>query len=224
MNLYMDAETIPDQEEGALENARELVKVPANYKKPEAIENYRLQHAAEAYEKTSLNGIAGEICSISWALDDADIRGMIRHPGDSEADMLQAFFTEIRAVASRDGEGGFPRLTWVGHNIIDFDLRFILQRCMVNNVIPPFRIPADARHGSDQVFDTMRAWAGWKGYVSQDALVKAFKIEVPETGVNSVDGSQVWPMYQAGKFQDILEYNKLDVWRVRELHKRMSWL
>ena len=220
MNLYTDLETIPDQDEGALENARELVKVPANYKKPEAIESYRLSHAQEAYEKTSLNGIAGEICSISWAVDDGHIEGQIRLPGESEKDLIDAFFEAVYLGVVRDGEGGFPRVTWIGHNLIDFDLRFLLQRCVVNNVIPPFRIPANAKHGSDQVFDTMRAWAGWKGYVSQDALCKALGLPVKD----GMSGADVWPFYQAGKYEEILAYNRSDVYSVREIYRRMSWI
>jgi len=226
-NLYADIETIPDQDEGALENARELVKVPANYKKPEAIERYRLSNAAEAYEKTALNGLHGEICSIAWALGDGEIQGHIRKSDEPESDVLLLFFESVVHDVRRNGEGAFPRLTWIGHNLIDFDLRFLKQRCIVNGIKPPFLIPADARHASNDVFDTMKAWAGWKGYVKQDALCRALGIESSSEEFNSVDlaemdGSKVWAAYQRGDYDHILTYNKLDVWKVRELHKRMS--
>lgn len=70
-----------------------------------------------------------------------------------------------------------------------------------------------------EVFDTMREWAGWKGYVSQTALCEAFGIDVD----TDLDGSMVWDAYQRKKYDDILTYNKNDVRIVRELYKRMIW-
>lgn len=218
-NLYCDLETIPDQEPGALDRAAALVKVPANYKNAETIENFRAERAQEAYEKTSLNGLHGEICSIAWAIGDGHIEGQVRRPGESEKDLIQAFFEAIHFDVTRDGEGGFPRITWIGHNVIDFDLRFLKQRCIVNNIQPPFKIPADARHGSNDAFDTMKAWAGWKGFVSQDALCKALGLPLKA----GMTGADVWPAYQAKKYEEILGYNRDDVHTVRELYRRMSW-
>ena len=104
------------------------------------------------------------------------------------------------------------------HNVIEFDLRFLKQRAIVNNIRPPFIIPADAKHGSAQVFDTMKAWAGWKGYVSQEALCEALGID----GKAGMTGADVWPAYQRGEYETIEEYNRDDVRIVRELFKRMS--
>ena len=59
-----------------------------------------------------------------------------------------------------DSQGRYPRLTWIGHNVIGFDLLFLKQRCWINNIRPPFIIPADAKHGGDSVFDTMVEFAG----------------------------------------------------------------
>lgn len=217
MNLFFDIETIPDQGPGAIEKAADLVKVPANYKKLEVIEQYRQDHAEDEYRKTALKGIAGEICSMAWALDDGEVQGIIRK--SSEVDLLRTFFDIVSAKSSKHGSGDYPYLTWIGHNIIEFDLRFLKQRCLVNNVRPAFHIPADARHGKN-VFDTMREWAGWKGYVSQDALCQAFGIDTD----TNMDGSMVWDFYQAGRYDDILAYNRNDVRLVRALFNRMTWV
>jgi len=218
--LYFDLETIPDQGDGAHANAASLVKVPASYKKPEAIEKYRQEHAADAYLKTSLSGLHGEICSIAWAIDDGKIDGQIRLPGESEKDLIEAFFEAVYFDVHREGQGAHPSLEWIGHNVIDFDLRFLKQRCIVNQTKPYFRIPSEARHGKGGVFDTMREWCGWKGFVKQDALCEALGIEGKTGGIS---GADVWPMYQAGKFGEILAYNKDDVRIVREMHRRLSF-
>lgn len=222
MNIYLDIETIPDQRPGALQEFLDNVTAPGQYKKPESIQKWIEENgpsvAEDEYHKTGLNGIAGEICSISWAIDDGEVIGNCRRPDTTEAWLLKHFFDCI-AQERKSGEGKHPRLTWIGHNVIDFDLRFLKQRAIVNNVRPPFLIPADARHGSAQVFDTMKAWTGWKGYVSQEALCEALGIN----GKGDMEGKDVWPAYQRQEYNDIEEYNMNDVRIVRELYQRMSW-
>ncbi len=85
--------------------------------------------------------------------------------------------------------------------------------------MPKFTIPADAKHGGDWVFDTMKAWAGWKGYVSMDALAKALGLE----GKGDMSGADVWPAYQKGEYEKIQAYNESDVETVREIYKRLVW-
>ena len=218
MNLFIDLETIPSQAEGALEDASALVKVPANYKKPEAIEKYRQTHAEEAYRKTALQGIAGEICSIAWAFDSKDICVCTRDETTSEGDLLQCFFYDLRFD---DGRGEFQRITWIGHNLINFDLRFLKQRSLVNRIRCPVHIPADARHGSNNVFDTMKEWAGWRGYVKQDTLYAA--LGGPPFENDTMDGSQVWDLWKDGKFDELSEYNKRDVEKLRFIYNAMVW-
>lgn len=217
-NVYFDMETIPDQSPDAMAETLANISPPGQYKKQESIDKWMAENAEaaaeEAYQKLGLHGISGEICSIAWAVDDGEIDSHIRLPGESEADLIDAFFADVRLGLNHDQ----TRLCWIGHNVIDFDLRFLKQRCIVNSIHPPLRIPADARHGQ-YVFDTMKAWGGWKGFVSQDALCKALGIP----GKSGMTGADVWPYYQAGRYKEIQEYNVEDVRIVREIHRRMSW-
>lgn len=213
MNLFIDIETIPDQSENALEVAAENVKVPGNYKKPEVIEKYRQENAEAEWLKTGLKGISGEICSIAWAIDDGEIIGNCRDSTTSEAWLLKHFCDCIK----QEMDGRIPH--WIGHNVIEFDLRFLKQRCLINNVRPPFIIPADTRHGN-AAFDTMKEWAGYRGYVSLDALAKAFGFE----GKQDMTGKDVWPAFKAGEFDKIEKYNISDVDLTRKVYRRMQWL
>ncbi len=217
MLLFFDIETIPSQAPDALDRAVNLVKVPANYKKPEAIEKYRKEHAAEAHAKTALKGIAGEICSIAWAIDDDDVQAITRDQDMAEDKLLYMFFNDIQKETPAS-QGHYPSITWIGHNVIEFDLRFLKQRALIKNIRPPFVIPADARHGKN-VFDTMKEWAGWKGYVKLDDLCQAFGIG----GKGEVDGSMVGGMWERGEYKAIHEYNKEDVVMVRNVYRRMTW-
>ncbi len=174
-------------------------------------------HADEAHRNTALKGISGQVCSIAYAIDDGPIEGHIRRPGESEGELLRWFFDSV-ITSFPDYKQQYPRLQWVGHNVIEFDLRFLKQRCWATNTQPSILIPADARHG-EYVYDTMKAWTGWKGYVSQDALCKAFGIE----GKQGMSGADVHDYYLAERYDEILDYNVSDVRIVREIYKRMMW-
>lgn len=217
MNLFIDIETIPDQRKDALDRVKSTLKAPANYKKSEAIEKYINENADEAWAKTSLKGLYGEVCSIAWAIDDNPVQALTRPASMSEGDLLAKFFEAIKAQTG-NGRGDYPNITWIGHNIIEFDLRFLKQRTLVNQVKPAFFIPADARHGST-AFDTMKEWAGWKGYVKLDELCEVFGFP----GKGDVDGSMVAKLWADGEYDTIQEYNKQDVEMVRNVYRRMTW-
>lgn len=223
MKLYFDAETIPDQREGAFETYLDKVKPPANYKKQESIDKWMADNAeaaaAELYAKTSFSGLHGELCAIGFKVDDNPAVSLVRGEDfETEREMIGAFFTDVKACA-RSGEGNYQHIEWIGHNVIDFDLRFLKQRTLINRIPHDERpwIPADARH-SKGVFDTMREWAGWKGTVSQDALCEAFGLPTKP----GMTGADVWPAYQAGEYERIREYNLYDVETVYALHQIMT--
>ncbi len=220
--IFIDIETIPDQREGAYEEFLANVKAPGQYKKPESIQKWIDENGAaaaqEAYHKTSLAGISGEICSIAYAIDDGEVDGYIRRPGESEADLLRIFFETVLEHFP-DHQQSYPRIQWVGHNILGFDLLFLKQRCWVNNVKPSIFLPTEAKHGGEYVFDTMKGWAGWKGFVSQDALAKALGLP----GKGDITGADVHDYYLAERYDEILAYNKSDVETVRAIYKRLQW-
>jgi hypothetical protein len=107
----------------------------------------------------------------------------------------------------------------VGHNVIGFDLPFIFQRCLVNNIaVRPFVNLADFHVRG--VFDTMhRWWLGGKRHVSLDDIAWALGIESSKTA--EVEGSKVFELYQAGKLAEIREYNLNDVRLTRKVYERM---
>jgi hypothetical protein len=107
----------------------------------------------------------------------------------------------------------------VGHNIISFDLPFIFQRCLVNNIaVKPFIDLSEFR--VQGVYDTMRGWwLGGRNRVGLDDLAWALGIESSKTG--EVEGSKVFELYQAGRLAEIREYNLNDVRVTRKVYERM---
>lgn len=223
MNTYIDIETIPQQPEDTTKAAIALtIEAPAQMSKPETIAEW---HAGEGkylgvkdaliedtYRKTSFDGAKGEVCSISFAVEDGEI--FTAHRGEySETELLDVALTEIRLRMN----GRKPY--FVGHNVGGFDLKFLFHRCVINNVNPKFDLCQWGRHGS-QFYDTMQAWAGFGGRVSQDNLCAALGI----TGKpDDIDGSKAWDHYKDGKIIRIAEYNASDIETVRKIHKRLTF-
>lgn len=221
MNITIDIETIPTQRQDIIEDIRASIEAPGNYKKPESIAKWFETEGdaafEEKYRKTALDGASGEIICICWAVDDGPPNGVIRKINEPEKDILQDFSGIITDYLKSDN-GMYHYATWIGYNICKFDLRFIWQRCVINNIKLPFKIPYDAKPWGDNVFDTLYEWAGANyGGGSLDKVSKALGYE----GKGEVTGSNVWDFIKAGETKKVFDYCKQDVELTRKLYKRM---
>lgn len=224
--LHIDIETIPSQNPAFIQSIKDSIKAPGNYSKQESIDKWLEENrdieADKKHRLTSFDGLHGEIISIAWAIDDADVQVLYRYGDESEADLLNAFFEDISN--EKDQHGNRVAITkWSGHYITGFDLRFIWQRCVMNGIRPTVSIPHDAKPWDAKVFDTKVAWTGsgqYSGAGSLDALSRAFGLD----GKGDIDGSKVYDYWLAGKIEEIAEYNKQDVVKCRELYKRMNFI
>ena len=211
---YFDIETIPCQDESYLQELRQNVTAPATYKKPESIEKWldenREAAALEAMAKTSFDGGRGHVCTISWAKDDSPIAVEHAKTIADERHVIESFFADFDPYHSE---------TLVGHNITGFDIGFLRKRAICLGIKLPDRqsFPRDPKPWDRNLVDTMSAWAGGTGKISMDKLCKILGIE----GKQGFDGSQVAGAWAAGEHDKIAEYCKDDVWRTREIHRRM---
>jgi len=107
----------------------------------------------------------------------------------------------------------------VGHNIIGFDLPFIFQRCLVNNVaVKPFVNLSEFNVRG--VYDTMhRWWLGARNRVALDDVAWVLGIESSKS--DEIEGSRVFEFYQAGRLAEIRDYNLNDVRVTRKVYERM---
>lgn len=223
MIVYLDTETIPSQRDEAKAIAVSKVSIPGNISKPETIakweEEKRPGLEEEQWRKTALNGAWGEIACICWAIDSGPVNSALRPDATKdESKVLVDFFDDIELQKQHHN---LREITWVGHNISGFDLRFLWQRAVVLGVKPPIKLRQDARPWSDFVFDTMHEWSG-RDYTKLTDLCAALRVDVGHE--DTIDGSQVWDCYQRGELQTILNHCIADVERVRECHKRMTFV
>jgi predicted PolB exonuclease-like 3'-5' exonuclease len=163
---------------------------------------------ADLIKKLSLSAATAKIFCLCYAIEP---------PAGSLVETLQGNEQEIIK--------GFWKLAadcqlFVGHNILDFDLRFIYQRSIIHQIKPSRDIPF-ARFRNAPIFDTMQEWSKWgREHVSLDTLSRALGIPSPK---ESLDGAKVYPYYRAGKLAEICEYCKCDVDSVRQVYRWLTF-
>lgn len=230
MNIFLDVETLPSLAADARELCRQGVKPPGSYKKPESIAQWWKDEGEsaieDAYRKQALDAASGELCAVGFASDDSEPVSLVRALDEFEPAFILRALDGIKALMDEGSRTGPDGHRWpdepyfIAHNA-PFDLGFLLRRCWVHGIRPPFRIPGpSAREGKD-FGDTMTVWAGYRGTIGLDRLCRALGIPSPKGG--GMDGSQVFDRWQAGEHGTIAQYNAADVLAVRECWWRLTW-
>jgi hypothetical protein len=149
--LYFDIETgplpadertwgAPNKHTVALGNTKDPAKIEA--KVAEAVK------AWEEGDKCALDAKTGEVLLIGYAKDDQPVEFL----EGAESRILADFW---RLCDPSIGEV----VTMVGHNVLSFDLPFIIRRSWVNGIAVSPRISSDIQtYRPASVVDTMREW------------------------------------------------------------------
>jgi len=172
------------------------------------LEAQLLLEEAEIIKKLSLSAATARILCLAYAIE-PEPNSPVEVLRGEEPEIIRSFW---RLVSDCH--------LFVGHNILDFDLRFIYQRSVIHQIKPSREIPF-ARFRNNPVYDTMHEWSKWgREHVSLDLLARALGIPSPK---ESLDGSKVCPYYCAGKLSDICDYCKRDVETVRQVYRRLTF-
>lgn len=172
---------------------------------------------------TGFDGSFGRVLCISYAVNNDAVRTLCNP--DNERKTIEDFWFVAKQID-----------LFVGHNIMEFDLRFILQRSMILGVQPTWtrfselgKKPWDmvkhlsfARYQNLPIFDTMQEWSNW-GNQKLGLEHVALALGIPTPKGEGIDGSEVWNFYKAGKVQEICEYCERDVETTRAVYKRMTF-
>jgi hypothetical protein len=223
IELGIDIETVPTSRADIQARCVAKVAPPGQYKKPESIAQWWVSEGdvkkQEAIANTALDGTWGEILCIGFFVDDEPVEVLTRD--GTEHALLTQFGELVEAkckAADRSGDMWQVITRWIGHNIIDFDLRFLWQRQKLLGVKFPFNLPM--QRNQSNVYDTMKEWAGWRDRVSQKDLELAFGIERDDP--LPLGGEDVFAAYQAGRIDDIAEHCRQDVENLRKIYRRMT--
>lgn len=193
--MFLDIETLPAPAE-----LEELVR--QQYEKTPD----RAQSFGEYFRRTSLNANFGQILCIGYAQDEQPANVL---EGD-EPEQLRRFWEIAREIDQ-----------FIGHNILEFDLPFIMKRSIIHRVHPS-RGLSFARYRTEPVYDTKKEWDSWANVpaTSLDTLAKLFGYETSKKGI---DGSQVYDFWLAGKRAEIEDYCKRDVELARQIFHRLTF-
>lgn len=191
--IFLDIETVPT-DQALLEHG--------------LLEPQLQLNEGDLIKKLSLSATTAKILCLCYAMEPAVHTAIEVLDGD-EREIIRGFWTLAEDCS-----------LFVGHNILDFDLRFIYQRSIIHQIKPSRDIPF-ARFRNAPVYDTMQEWSKWgREHVSLDALSKALGIPSPK---ESLDGAKVYPYYRAGKLAEIIEYCKRDVDSARKVYRRLTF-
>lgn len=214
--LYLDIETIPTQDPEVIAAIAADVKPPASMSKPETIAKWEAEQkpaaVKEAIHKTGLNGGLGHVCCIGWAFHNDKPQALIMESVDEEADLLRrviGFLDETRSHLAQT--------VIVGHNVAEFDIRFLWQRAIVLGIEMPRWFPRDPKPWGGEVADTMTMWAGARNMIGMDRLCGYLGLD----GKGVISGADIADRWAAKDFANIATYCADDVERTRQIHRRM---
>lgn len=159
------------------------------------------------FSKTALDGNFGQVFCIGYAIEDGELECICE---DNERATLEKFWQIAKTVD-----------LFVGHNIFDFDLKFLLKRSIVNNV-KPTRTLSFARYRNNPIYDTMREWDCWgQQMTSLDKLARVLGLE---TSKGEMHGSKVSEAYKNGEKEKICDYCKQDVRLTRQVYNKINFI
>ncbi|HXU08327.1 MAG TPA: ribonuclease H-like domain-containing protein [Blastocatellia bacterium] len=226
----IDIETIPlpaFKERAARRLKRSIDSGKMNEEQQHRYVEDQLAEEERAFKGGSLAATSGRVLSI--AVHIGSVAGVEIEGVDSlESEYVFGIDSDGQEQAERDALIEFLALIQdfdpdideiVGHNVIGFDLPFIFQRCLVNNIaVRPFVNLAEFNVRG--VYDTMhRWWLGARNRVALDDI--AWALGIPSSKTDEVEGSRVFELYQAGRLAEIREYNLNDVRVTRKVYERI---
>lgn len=217
--LFLDIETIPAQSKAARDFLSATVKPPATIKLEASIKKWHEESKEAAIDdavaKTGLDGALGQVVCVGYQFASMDKPNAIC--GMNERDVLLGLNAALSPITANMHSDA----TVVGHNVAGFDLRFLLQRYIVNGIKPHPIInhAANAKAWDNSVFDTMLKFAGYGNRISLDKLCFSLGIE----GKSEFTWEDVLPSMLAGKFDDVATYCKHDVSITKMAYERMQF-
>ena len=212
IKLFLDIETLPGDESIKVE-IEAGIKPPGNISRPDTIRQWQEEKKPveldKKYRDTALKGHLGRILCIGYLKEtpQGTSEGVI---AGEEPELLREFWG-----MAKDAD------LFVGFNIFEFDLKFIIQRSVIHG-IKPSRELSFARYRNEPIFDVMEEWGLWgRDNIRLDVLCKALGVESPK---GDLEGSKVYDYYLEGRQQEIYEYCLKDVRATRQIYMKMNFL
>lgn len=211
MHLYIDIETLPPL---AWSRDRQVAYVrsraPATHKRPDTINAWVEENFDREWGRSALDWRVSRIACIGVALDDGrEVRGMT-FLGGTDDDNERRMLTELEWwLREHDAWSAYV----VGHNVLGFDLpRLHLTAARLRHNLAAWFHDVNADHRK-RVTDTM-----FMAFPSRERVSLADLSELLGLEGKTGHGSEVYPMWLAGKKDAITAYCLNDVLLTRSIH------
>jgi 3'-5' exonuclease len=191
----------------------------------EPFESKLFWETEEEYRKTACDAALGRILCIGYSEQD-ETGAIVRHGCLGWREATQDFEPDEQIILAEFWQymDGFnlARDLIIGHNILDFDLPFIVQRSIVSGVVPTVDFYF-GRYRRAPIFDTMRVWDcwKWKGSTSLKKLAFALGLDCPKAG--GITGENIYEAFCDGRFEEIYRYCMRDVKVTRNVWRKMNF-
>lgn len=216
-NLYLDIETLPpllwpEHERTAYVAA----KVPGQYKKPESIAAWCQENYEEQWGRAALDWRVSRIACIGvmWEPDDSEVIRSACFLGGPSDEAEHRMFTHLSDFL-REHKAWAAHI--IGHNVLAFDLpRLHITAARLGHSLAAWvhDINAESRK---RVTDTMHIAFPTKERVGLSDLACALGV-----GDKSGHGSEVLPLWLAGRHSDISDYCLNDVALTRKVYLTLN--
>src|ERR1700758_1830318 len=160
-------------------------------------------------EKGALDAMTGRVVCVGMLIDDGREAKEITFAGEDEARIITGFWNALK-----------PGDAVVGHNVLDFDIRFLQQRSWILG-IQPSRTFDTRRYYTANVIDTLQLWTNWSGNkkgVTLDALGSALGC-----GRKSGEGAKVAEWWAVRDIDSIKRYCADDVRLTYGVYCRLTY-
>lgn len=130
-----------------------------------------------------------------------------------EAKTLRSFWKFL-------GEVSESKDLFIGHNLLDFDLPFLIKKSIIHRIKPSkisFR-----RFQEKPIYDTMWQWSLWRYRISLNDVAEAIGIRSSKD--EGLDGSKIYDFFLEGKHQEIALYCMRDVECTRDIYYCLNFL
>jgi DNA polymerase elongation subunit (family B) len=157
-------------------------------------------------ERTGLDRSLGQIVCVGLIVLDGGKEREISFVGSDEINILNNIWAELK-----------PMDYLIGHNLLGFDLPFLLARSTIRKVKPTRKFDF-RKYSTSAIFDTMQVWANWTmdQYPKLDLLAAVLGLEG-----KSGSGNQVAEWVHEEQWERIREYCMQDVRLTRDIYHRM---
>ena len=198
----------------------ELREAEAGIKKPrksvlDAIakeQKARVEVFSKWCKSCSTSPLKARICAFGFAVGDNEPHAIISTNDDEERELLRAFWQLLNHCEIR-----------CGYNIHAFDDPLAMFRSVIHKVESARPLSRKKFNNREAIDLQQRLFpSGLNSAESCKTVAKALGIHVP-AGLD-MDGSQVFPLFEAGMYDEIAEYVKSDVVVEREIYRRCGSL